>query len=213
MSVLDKMLSWLWVLLVLVIPFILAFLLRVARYVVKRVYLLLYLRRIGARSLRPLAWLIPWRTACDYLIALRDPQTGQVAKTLAIQLIPTVLGGTEYCIGHVERWYRKRNFLVPMARGIFTLDFGYRLLRPRRPERIFHRVPIGAVRVYLFHPHPFALTLALRSHGRYGGVDTLTVPRWQEDILFLDLEGLRQLVAGDEGAWRWLLITDPNSIF
>ncbi len=205
---LDKV--WSWVLVGLVIATIpgFALALRFLRYAIKRIGLAVLLYRHGARPRRPLWWLIPWRSACDCLLPLRDPATGQVTHTLAIQLIPTVLGGTEYCIGDMVRWQRQRTVLFPMARGVMPMNLGYRRLRPRSPERIFRRVPEGAVRVYLFHPHPWALTLSMgRQGGRhqsYHGPAGITVPLWQKGILLLDLETLRKLLRGDPAARAWL---------
>ncbi len=201
MPLFDMIFSWVWVFLVLAVPFVLAGCVRVVRFAVKRVGLLLFLRQCGAESLRPLAWLIPWRRACDYLIPLRDPKTGQVTRTLAVQIIPTILGGTEYCVGDLVHWKRQRNVLIYRIR----FNTGYHRCRPRDPERVFRRVPYTAVRVYLFHPHPYVLSLGLRGQGRVmnaAAEDVLAVPFWQGDVLFLDLACLRRMVAGDEEAWR-----------
>ncbi len=200
MPAFDKLCSWVWVLLIAAIPFALAYAVRLLRFLIKRIRLAVYLRRIGARALRPLPWLIPWRTACDYLLDLRDPATGQITHTLAIQLIPTIRGGTEYCVGDMENWQCKHHFGMPMSQGILMMDFGYRRLRRRPADRIFRMAPPGAVRVYLFHPHPFALTPALRGrgkHNRFNRGDTLPVPLWREGILLLDLATLRLLQSRD----------------
>ncbi len=206
---LDRIWSWVLVILILATIPATVLLVRLARFVCKRVKLAVALRRMGAMPLRPLAWLIPWRSACDYRLPLRDPATGRVTHTLAIQLIPTVLGGTEYCLGDMERWQRQRSILMPMARSPMPMSLGYRRLRPRRADRIFRKAPPDAVRVYLFHPHPFALTLALRNHdvhNSYRGVDTVSVPLWREGILLLDLASLRVL-AESEGRAREQVLT------
>ncbi len=209
---LEILRSWGLVLLVLATIPAVALLIRVLRFLVLRVRLMIELHRMGARPLRPFAWLIPWRIAYDYRLDLRDPDSGLVTHTLAIQLIPTVLGGTEYCVENIENWQRQRTILFPMSLGTLPMNLGYRRLRRRDCERIFRRAPRGAVRVYLFHPHPYALTLRLREQKRrhsYAGADTLPIPVWREDILLLDLHSLRLLLRGNPDVRRSILSPGP----
>ncbi len=205
---LDIVWSWVLVFLILASLPAVAWLIRVLRFLVLRVRLMVELALMGAKPLRPLAWLIGWRTACDYLLDLRDPDSGLVTHTLAIQLIPTVLGGTEYCVENIENWQRQRTILFPMSLGTLPMNLGYRRLRRRNRERIFRRVPRDAVRVYLFHPHPYALTLRLRGQKRrrsHPGENTLPVPLWREDVLLLDLQSLRLLASGETAVRRQIL--------
>ena len=122
--------------------------------------------------------------------------------TLAVKLIPTIRRNTEYCIGDLERWYAKTNFLMPLPYGVVMLDFGYHKCRARSVTRTFGEAPIGSTPVYLFHPHPHALTTEMRGDGkryRHRRVVEVSVPYQQEGILMLDLDSLRRMeTAGDE---------------
>ncbi len=199
---LDRMNGWLWIGLFLLAAVAIAFLWRVARYLIKRVLLLVKLTadtqkgRITLRPRHPLWWLWGRRLSYDFLLELPDPDTGRVAYTLAVKVIPTLRQTTEYCIGDMDRWYAKTNYLMPTARGVMKFDFGYRKCLPRPVNWVFLTAPAGVIRVYLFHPHPHALTLERRGedrHNAYRGVSERCVPLWHEGVLCLDLESLRKL--------------------
>ena len=193
---------WVWIGLLILAAVLLAFLIRVIRFVVKRLSLLaeLYMHhRQGRIVLRPhhlLWWLWDRRCRYDCLIELKNTETGDVSHTLAVKLIPTLRKTTEYCIGDMDRWQAKTNFLMPLPYGVIKLDFGYRKCRPRPVERVFLEAPYGSIPVYLFHPHPHALTTEKRGEGkRYRNhrVPELSIPCWQAGVLLMDLNTLRRL--------------------
>ncbi len=199
--------SWLWLLLIPAAVVAVALAVQVIRYLVKRVRLYILLTRdrkrgiVNLRPRRPLWWLVDVRHTYDFLLDLKDPETGLVTHTLAVKLIPTLMQGTEYSIGDMDRWHTKLNFLMPMPYGVLRLDFGYRKCLPRPVDKVFRRAPSGCIRVYLFHPHPFALTLGRRGERKHGprrGIDELSVPLWREGVLLLDLANLRNLETASE---------------
>jgi hypothetical protein len=199
---------WVWIAAAIGAMLLLALLWQVVRFLLKRGALLAELRtshrqgEITLRPCRPLWWLVDRRRGCDCLIDLKDPESGAVSYTLAVKLIPTLRRTTEYCIGDVERWRAKTNFLMPLPYGVIKLDFGYRKCLPRPVARVFSQAPCGSIPVYLFHPHPHALTLEMRGVGRRyrRRVIELSVPHWTEEVLLLDLNSLRKLeTASREG--------------
>lgn len=203
---LDRMNGWIWIGLFLLGAVAIAFLWRVARYLVKRVCLLAKLTadsRRGSITLRPrhpLWWLCGRRLNYDFLVDLPHPDTGETAYTLAVKVIPTLRKTTEYAIGDMDRWHAKTNHLFPTARGVMMYDFGYRKCLPRPVDRVFLNAPAGVIRVYLFYPHPHALTLERRGedrHNAYRGVSEKCVPLWHEGVLCLDLDTLRKLETAD----------------
>lgn len=219
---LDHLNGWAWVLLILLMIPVLAYLVQLVRFVAKRARLYAALRRdsggalpgVNLRPCRPLWWLFGYRTAYDFLLDLRDPATGSVTDTLAVKLIPTVMPGSEYNVADLDCWEHKLNFLVPMPYGVMRLDFGYRKCLPRRVDRVFRNAPAGAVRVYLFHPHPYALTRGRRGTGKSrpydGDVTMLYAPVWQDGVLLTDLNSLRKL-CGDSEVWGMLNRERGNS--
>ena len=203
---LDRMNGWLWIGAFLLAAVAIAFLWRVARYLVKRVCLLVKLTadskkgRIRLRPRHPLWWLYGRRLSYDLLVDLPHPGTGEHAYTLAVKVIPTLRKTTEYAIGDMDRWHAKTNHLFPTARGVMMYDFGYRKCLPRPVDRVFLMAPAGVIRVYLFYPHPHALTMELRGedkHNAYRGVSEKCVPLWHEGVLCLDLDTLRKLETAD----------------
>jgi hypothetical protein len=134
-------------------------------------------------------------------VELPHPDTGETAYTLAVKVIPTLRKTTEYCIGDMDRWHAKTNHLFPTARGVMMYDFGYRKCLPRPVDRVFLNAPAGVIRVYLFYPHPHALTMERRGedrHNAYRGVSEKCVPLWHEGVLCLDLETLRKLETAEK---------------
>lgn len=211
---LDRVSGWLWIGAFLLAAVALAFLWRVGRYLVKRALLLVKLTadcrrgRISLRPRHPLWWLLGGR-GYDLLLELPDPQTGRVAYTLAVKLIPTLRRTTEYCIADMDRWDRKTNYLMPTGRGVMMFDFGYRRCISRSVDRVFRNAPAEVIRVYLFHPHPHALTFEHRGedkHNAYRGVSEKCVPLWHEGVLCLDLDSLRRLIKA-EGEQRGELLS------
>lgn len=203
---LDRMNGWIWIGLFLLAAVLLGFLVLVARFLIKRAVLWVKLMldhrrgRIILRPRRPLWWLLGPRCTYDFLLDLTDPATGEVSHTLAVKLIPTLRQGTEYSIGDLDRWHAKTNFLIPGPRGVMMFDFGYRKCLPRPVDKVFRHAPLGAIRVYLFHPHPHALTLERRGEGRanaYRGVTELPPIIWREGVLLLDFADLRALEKAD----------------
>lgn len=203
---LDRMNGWLWIGAFLLAAVAVAFLWRVARYLVKRVFLLVKLAadsKKGRIRLRPrhlLWWLCGRRLNYDFLVGLPHPDTGETTYTLAVKVIPTLRKTTEYCIGDMDRWHAKTNHLFPTARGVMMYDFGYRKCLPRPVDRVFLNAPAGVIRVYLFYPHPHALTMERRGedrHNAYRGVSEKCVPLWHEGVLCLDLDTLRKLETAD----------------
>ena len=203
---LDRMNGWIWIGLFLLGAVAIAFLWRVARYLVKRVFLLVKLTadskkgRIRLRPRHPLWWLCGRRLSYDLLVDLPHPDTGETAYTLAVKVIPTLRKTTEYAIGDMDRWHAKTNHLFPTARGVMMYDFGYRKCLPRPVDRVFLNAPAGVIRVYLFYPHPHALTMERRGedrHNAYRGVSEKCVPLWHEGVLCLDLDTLRKLETAD----------------
>ncbi len=203
---LDRMNGWIWIGLFLLGAVAIAFLWRVARYLVKRVFLLVKLTadskkgRIRLRPRHPLWWLCGRRLSYDLLVDLPDPDAGETAYTLAVKVIPTLRKTTEYAIGDMDRWHAKTNHLFPTARGVMMFDFGYRKCLPRPVDRVFLNAPAGVIRVYLFYPHPHALTMERRGedrHNAYRGVSEKCVPLWHEGVLCLDLDTLRKLETAD----------------
>ena len=203
---LDRMNGWLWIVGFILAAVALAFLWWVGRYLVKRVVLLVKLTadsrrgRIALRPRHPLWWLLGRRWDYDLLLDLYDPHTGCTACTMAVKIIPSLRKTTEYCIGNMDRWDRKTNHLMPTGRGVMMFDFGYRKCIPRPVDRVFRNTPAGVIRVYLFHPHPHALTMEHRGedrHNAYRGVSEKCVPLWHEGVLCLDLTTLRKLENAD----------------
>ena len=211
---LDRMNGWLWIGAFLLAAVAIAFLWRVARYLIKRALLLVKLAadsrkgRIGLRPRHPLWWLCGRRLNYDFLLDLPDPDTGRVAYTLAVKVIPTLRKTTEYCIGDMDRWHAKTNYLMPTGRGVMMFDFGYRKCLPRPVDKVFLNAPAGVIRVYLFYPHPHALTMERRGedrHNAYRGVSEKCVPLWHEGVLCLDLETLRRLETAKKEAAETVL--------
>ena len=183
--------GFVWSVLILLSVFALAWLCQLLRFVIKRVILSIQIRRVGyrVRPLRPLWWLIDFRNHCELLLETPDMPT----KVLAVKLIPSVMPGSEYSVGEGGAWDRKVNFVVPMGYGAHMLNFGYRKCRPRRVD--FDQYP-SAIPVYLFHPHPYAITRGHRGEAKgnpYRGGDTVSMPLWIENTLFLDMHSLRNL--------------------
>lgn len=177
---------------------------QVVRYLWKRGKLYAALMRdrrrglVDLRPCRPLWWLLGRRCDVDFYMDLKHPETGEVAHTLAVKLIPTLARGREYSVGNLDRWETKLNFLMPLPYGVIKLDFGYRRCLPRPVERVFRNAPLDAVKVYLFHPHPHALTLERRGFGRGrkrepAGVSELPPVVRLEGVLLTDLANLRGL--------------------
>ena len=216
---LDRMNGWIWIGLFLLGAVAIAFLWRVARYLVKRVFLLVKFTadskkgRIRLRPRHPLWWLCGRRLNYDFLVGLPHPDTGETAYTLAVKVIPTLRKTTEYAIGDMDRWHAKTNHLFPTARGVMMYDFGYRKCLPRPVDRVFLNAPAGVIRVYLFYPHPHALTMERRGedrHNAYRGVSEKCVPLWHEGVLCLDLDTLRKLETADAETREAILIpADP----
>ena len=216
---LDRMNGWLWIGAFLLAAVAIAFLWRVVRYLVKRVFLLVKLTadsKKGRIRLHPhhlLWWLCGRRLNYDFLVDLPHPDTGETAYTLAVKVIPTLRKTTEYCIGDMDRWHAKTNHLFPTARGVMMYDFGYCKCLPRPVDRVFLNAPAGVIRVYLFYPHPHALTMERRGedrHNAYRGVSEKCVPLWHEGVLCLDLDTLRKLeTAGAETREAILTPADP----
>ena len=203
---LDRMNGWLWIGAFLLAALAIAFLWRVGCYLIKRVMLLVKLTadsRRGNVTLRPrhpLWWLCGRRLNYDLLVNIPAPDTGETAFTLAVKVIPTLRKTTEYAIGDMDRWHAKTNHLFPTARGVMMYDFGYRKCLPRPVDRVFLNAPAGVIRVYLFYPHPHALTMERRGedrHNAYRGVSEKCVPLWHEGVLCLDLDTLRKLEKAD----------------
>lgn len=181
---------------------------QVVRYLWKRGKLYAALMRdcrrglIGLRPCRPLWWLIGRRCDVDFYMDLKHPETGEVAHTLAVKLIPTLARNREYSLGDLDRWETKLNFLMPLPYGVIKLDFGYRRCLPRPVERVFRHAHPDAIKVYLFHPHPHALTLGRRGVGRGrrrhpAEVSVLPPMMRLEGVLLADLAGLRGLEKAD----------------
>ena len=211
---LDRMNGWLWIGAFLLAAVAIAFLWRVVRYLVKRVFLLVKLiadskkGRIRLRSRHPLWWLSGRRLNYDFLVDLPHPDTGETAYTLAVKVIPTLRKTTEYAIGDMDRWHAKTNYLMPTGRGVMMYDFGYRKCLPRPVDQVFRNAPAGVIRVYLFYPHPHALTVERRGedrHNAYRGVSEKCVPLWHEGVLCLDLKTLRRLETAKVGALESVL--------
>lgn len=199
---LDRMNGWVWIGAFILAAVLVSLLVQVVRFLIKRAALVVRLTvdhrggSICLRSPRPLWWLFGRRLAYDFLLDLPDFDTGRVAYTLAVKVIPTLRKTTEYAIGDMDRWHVKTNFLIPGPRGVMMFDFGYRKCLPRPVDRVFLMAPAGVIRVYLFHPHPHALTMAHRGEERrnaHRGVSELAVPLWHEGVLCLDLDSLRKL--------------------
>lgn len=215
---LDRVSGWFWIGQILLAALLLAAAWWVIRYAGKRVMLLVKLTvdsrrgRITLRPRHPLWWLCGRRLNYDFLAELPQPDTGRAAYTLAVKVIPTLRRTTEYCIGDMDRWHAKTNYLMPTGRGVMMFDFGYRKCRLRPVDRVFLHAPAGVIRVYLFHPHPHALTMAHRGEEKrnaYRGVSELAVPLWHEGVLCLDLDHLRRLETAD-GDVRMAILTPPK---
>ena len=199
---LDRMNGWIWIGLFLLAAVLVSLLVQILRFLIKRAMLVAklaldhYRGGIRLRPRHPLWWLWGRRLAYDFLIELPDPDTGETAYTLAVKVIPTLRKTTEYSIGDMDRWHAKTNYLMPTGRGVMMYDFGYRECLPRPVDRVFLMAPAGVIRVYLFHPHPHALTLERRGedrHNAYRGGSEKCVPLWHEGVLCLDLDSLRKL--------------------
>lgn len=190
--------GWLWIgAFILATTVAVAFVWRVGRYLIKRVLLLVKLTATVIREGSPCVPAIPCggRLNYDLLVELPDPETGRTVCTLAVKAVPILRKTTEYCIGDMDRWHRKTNYLLPTARGVMMFDFGYRKCLPRPVDRVFLHAPAGVIRVYLFYPHPHALTLEHRGEDKrnaYRGVSEKCVPLWHEGVLCLDLDTLRK---------------------
>lgn len=193
---------WVWMALLLLGAILLVTVIQIIRFVVKRATLLAKLSgdaregRIALRPCRPLWWLTDRRRGYDCLVDIRDPETGKAAYTLAVKLIPTLRRTTEYCVGDMDRWRAKTNFLMPLPYGVVMLDFGYRRCRSRPVAKIFGGAPYGSIPTYVFHPHPHALTPEMRGDGRryrHRKVLELSIPCRQEGVLMMDLDSLRRL--------------------
>jgi hypothetical protein len=194
--------GWIWIGLFLLAAVLVGLFVQILRFLIKRAMLVAklaldsYRGSIRLRPRHPLWWLWGRRLAYDFLIELPDPDTGESAYTLAVKVIPTLRKATEYSIGDMDRWHAKTNYLMPTGRGVMMYDFGYRKCLPRPVDRVFLMAPTGVIRVYLFHPHPHALTLERRGedrHNAYRGVSEKCVPLWHEGVLCLDLDSLRKL--------------------
>ena len=198
----TRLQAWIWLALLLLAAILLVMVIQIIRFLIKRATLLARLSgdagegKITLRPSRPLWWLTDRRRGYDCLLEIKHPETGETAYTLAVKLIPTLRRTTEYCIGDLERWHAKTNFLMPLPYGVVMLDFGYRKCRPRPVARVFSGAPYGSIPVYLFHPHPHALTLEMRGSGkryRHRKVSELSIPYRQEGVLMLDLDTLCRL--------------------
>ena len=216
---LDRMSGLVWIGAFLLAVVAVTFTWCVMRYLIKRVLLWIKLTvdsRAGRVSLRPhhpLWWLCGGRFDYDFLLDLPDSDTGRTAYTLAVKVIPTLRKTTEYCIGDMEHWAVKTNYLMPTGRGVMMFDFGYRKCLPRPVNKVFLNAPVGVIRVYLFYPHPYALTFERRGedkHNAYRGVSEKCVPLWHEGVLCLDLDSLRKLEKAD-GETRQAIMT-PEKI-
>lgn len=207
--------GWVWLGLLALAAAVLIFLWLVGRYVIKRWILWGKLTaddrhgRSKLRPRRPLWWLLGKRLDYDFLLELPDPDTGAAAYTLAVKVIPTLQKTTEYSIGNMDAWHAKTNYAAPTPLGYMKFDLGYRRCLSRPVEEVFRHAPAGAVRVYLFHPHPYALTMAhrgeeKRSHSR--GITELGVPLWHAGVLCMDLASLRKLETADAQTRRAILI-------
>lgn len=211
--------GWLWIGGFILAAVAVAFAWRVARYLFKRVMLLVKLTadsrrgRITLRPRHPLWWIGGRRLSYDLLVDIPDPHTERPVCTLAVKIIPTLRRATEYAIGDMDRWHVKTNYLMPTGRGVMMFDFGYRKCRPRPVDRVFLNAPAGVIRVYLFYPHPHALTMERRGedrHNAYRGVSEKCVPLWHEGVLCLDLDTLRRLETAD-GVTREAILTPTKA--
>ena len=214
--------SWLILVGILGVAILLGLAWQVVRYLWKRGKLYAVLMRDSRRGLinlrprRPLWWLFGRRCDVDVYLDLKHPETGEVTHTLAVKLIPTLARGREYSVGDMDRWETKLNFLMPLPNGVIKLDFGYRRCLARPVERVFSHAPFSAVKVYLFYPHPHALTLGRRGSGRgrkYRSPAEVTVlpPMvWLEGVLLTDLANLRGL-AGAEADMRERVLCLPSA--
>ena len=214
--------SWLILVGILGVAILLGLAWQVVRYLWKRGKLYAVLMRDSRRGLinlrprRPLWWLFGRRCDVDVYLDLKHPETGEVTHTLAVKLIPTLARGREYSVGDMDRWETKLNFLMPLPYGVIKLDFGYRRCLARPVERVFSHAPFSAVKVYLFYPHPHALTLERRGSGRgrkYRSPAEVTVlpPMvWLEGVLLTDLANLRGL-AGAEADMRERVLCPPSA--
>ena len=183
--------GFVWSILILSSVCAVAWLWQLLRFVIKRIILSIQIRMMGyrVRPLRPLWWLIDFRNHCELLLETPD----MPPKVLAVKLIPTIMQGSEYSIGEDGKWDHKLNFLVPMGMGVHMMNFGYRRCLPRKVnfERYAHAIP-----VYLFHPHPFAITRGHRGERRWNiNARAVSVPLWVDDTLMLDVQSLRELSA------------------
>ena len=212
---LDRMNGWIWIGLFLLAAVLVSLLVQILRFLIKRAMLVAklaldhYRGSVRLRPRHPLWWLWGRRLAYDFLLELPDPDTGETAYTLAVKVIPTLRKTTEYSIGDMDRWHAKTNYLMPTGRGVMMYDFGYRKCRPRPVDRVFLTAPAGVIRVYLFHPHPHALTMERRGedkHNAYRGVSEKCVPLWHEGVLCLDLDGLRKLVTAKNEVREAILV-------
>ncbi len=181
--------GFLWSIAILASVIVVAWLWQIGRFIVKRIIFRIRVEKMGykVRPLRPLWWLIDLRNHCDLLLYTPD----MPPKVLAVKLIPTIMQGSEYSIGENGKWDHKLNFLVPMGMGVHMMNFGYRRCLPRRVN--FHKYP-HAVPVYLFHPHPYAITRGHRGESKWNvDAHAVSVPLWVDDILYLDTASLRDL--------------------
>lgn len=216
-TVWSRMQVWVWIVVILLGAVLLGFLFQWIRFLVKRGSLLIKLRadekkgRISLRPVRPLWWLTDRRRGYDCLVDFLDPETGERAYTLAVKLIPTLGRTTEYCVGDMDRWRAKINFLMPLPYGVVMLDFGYRKCRRRPVARVFSAAPCESIPTYLFHPHPHALTLEMRGEGkryRHRKVQELSVPCSCEGVLLLDLDSLRRLAVASREQQEAVLVRE-----
>ena len=181
--------GFIWSILIFASIFAVAWLWQIGRFIIKRVIFRIRVEKLGyrVRPLRPLWWLVDFRNHCDLLLETPDipPQV------MAVKLIPTIMPGSEYSIGENGKWDHKLNFLMPMGMGVHMMNFGYRRCLGRRVnfEKYAHAVP-----VYLFHPHPFAITRGHRGESKWNvNANAVSVPLWVENILFLDVASLGNL--------------------
>ena len=182
-----------------------AFVWQIGRFVVKRITFRLRIKKLGMTIVPQhlLWWLLDFRNRCDFLVKTPDAPS----RTLAVKLIPTLMQGSEYSVGEGNTWDHKLNFLVPFAHGTVMMHFGYRRCLPRHVN--FGAYP-DAIPVYLFHPHPYAITEGHREDGVRK--DNVNVPAWINGALFLDMASLRNLAVMSpekrEMLWKGKIVTD-----
>lgn len=188
---------------------VLALLWQVIRFLIKRIAFRLDIAKLGLaiRPQYPLWWLIDLRNRCNVLIEIPDKPD----RTLAVKLIPTLLQGSEYGIEADGTWVHQWNFLFPYQHGTMMMNLGYRKCLPRRVN--FGCYP-DATPVYLFHPHPFAIT-AGRSNAKKRA-DGIPIPSQVDGVLLMDMSSLRWLAKStpsERGAiWNDVRLTDDSKV-